>query len=434
MICALTWLLLSNNLMGQERVYDLSNYKARYELRPGMRLYGGSDFEGDYAREQSAYQNFRLNSSVSWFMNRITDDQISFWNMDSRMAFLIGDVSNSRFNQGDNRTVLSSRVSINSRRDNFYRTGKFWGWSSSARLTDYRSSQAEGYRYNTLFLNGRLYLGSGRIEFAEDALLANWMLEDLQTAGITSGYTAEDVEALALTITDIIGNRVFDFRRRRIYELEQLQKTLLERGVTQEESFQLFAILNDNWVFANRAILTHGNRFSYGLSTNAFSNIERRFDIELTDRDLNLELGGFAEYTRSRIVNDNGSASLSAGLQLDHYVRLSKENEEDTENDREGWSSNLFLSYERTWLPNSRTEFSWVNTFSVNRILQTNVGLDLSEFLNREQLSSRLEMDYFINYQWSFVARVGFNLQHERNADQLRFRPYFSFDTNYFFF
>ncbi|NBC07366.1 MAG: hypothetical protein GVY26_09255 [Bacteroidetes bacterium] len=434
MMCALASLLLSNDLMGQERVYDLSNYKARYELRPGMRLYGGSDFEGDYAREDKAFQNFRLNSSVSWFMNRITDNRISFWNMNSQMSFFTGPIGNSRFNQGDNRTVLSNRVSISSRRDNFYKPRKFWGWSNNTRLTDYRSSQDEGYRYNTLFVNGSLYLGSGRIEFAEDALLANWMLEDLQTAGITSNYTAEDVEALALTITDIIGNRVFDFRRRRIYELEQLQKTLLNRGVTQEETFQLFAILNDNWAFANRATLTHGNRFSYGLSTNSFGNIERWLETDFTDRNLNLELGGFAEYTRSRIINNNGSVSLSAGLQLDHYIRLSKRNGEDTENDREGWSGNLFVSYERTWLPNSRTEFSWINTFSVNRILQTNVGFDFSEFLNRERLSSRLQMDYFINYQWSFVARVGFNLQHERSSDQLRFEPYFSFDTNYFFF
>jgi len=434
MMCALVSLLLSNDLMGQERVYDLSNYKARYELRPGMRLYGGSDFEGDYAREDKAFQNFRLNSSVSWFMNRITDNRISFWNMNSQMSFFTGPTGNSRFNQGDKRTVLSNRVSISSRRDNFYKPRKFWGWSSNTRLTDYRSSQDEGYRYNTLFVNGSLYLGSGRIEFAEDALLANWMLEDLQTAGITSNYTAEDVEALALTITDIIGNRVFDFRRRRIYELEQLQKTLLNRGVTQEETFQLFAILNDNWAFANRATLTHGNRFSYGLSTNSFGNIERWLETDVTDRNLNLELGGFAEYTRSRIINNNGSVSLSAGLQLDHYIRLSKRNGEDTENDREGWSGNLFVSYERTWLPNSRTEFSWINTFSVNRILQTNVGFDFREFLNRERLSSRLQMDYFINYQWSFVARVGFNLQHERSSDQLRFEPYFSFDTNYFFF
>jgi hypothetical protein len=434
LLCVLACLVSTNDLLSQERVYDLSNYKARYELRPGMRLYGGSNFNGDYAREDKAFQNFRLNSSVSWFMNRITEDRISFWNTDSQMTFFIGPTGSSRFNQGDDRVFLSSRIFINSQRDNFYKPSRFWGWSSNTGLTDYRSSQDEGYRYNTLFVNGSLYLGSGRIEFAEDALLANWMLEDLQTAGITSNYTAEDVEALALTITDIIGNRVFDFRRRRIYELEQLQKTLLNRGVTQEETFQLFAILNDNWAFANRATLTHGNRFSYGLSTNSFGNIERWLETDLTDRNLNLELGGFAEYTRSRIVNNNGSVSLSAGLQLDHFVRLSKENEEGTENNREGWTSDLFLSYERTWLPNSRTEFSWVNTFSVNRVLQTNVGTDLSRFINRERLSSLLEMDYFINYQWSFVARLGFDLQHERNLEQLRFEPYFSFDTNYFFF
>ena len=107
------------------------------------------------------------------------------------------------------------------------------------------------------------------------------------------------MEALARSITFIIGNRVFDLRRRRIYGLEQLQQTLLERGITQEESFQLFAILNDNWAFANRATLTHGNRFSYGLSSSSNGFIERFEEQEDTDRNLEVEVGGFAEYTRA---------------------------------------------------------------------------------------------------------------------------------------
>ena len=42
------------------------------------------------------------------------------------------------------------------------------------------------------------------------------MVEDLREAGVISSYSPEDITTLARTITDIIGNRTFDIRRRRI--------------------------------------------------------------------------------------------------------------------------------------------------------------------------------------------------------------------------
>jgi len=433
-VFALACLVGADRLLAQERVYDLSNYKARYELRPGMMLNLSSDFNGNYAREQEAFQSGRLLSSTSWFMNRNTDERVSFWSLNSWMNLSLGKPSSSPFNPAENRTDLSGRISMNARRDYYREPEKFWGWSTDSQVYNSRSSQDQSSRLSRLFFQGQLYRGKGRIEFAEDALLANWILEDLQAAGTTSDYAAEDVAALALTITDIIGNRVFDFRRRRIYELEQLQQTLLERGVTQEESFQLFAILNDNWAFANRATLTHGNRFSYGVETSASGIIIRQPEEDYTDRDLDIEFGGFAEYTRSRIINNNGSTSLTTGLQLGHYIDLSKVNSEDTENDAQGWSGELYLTYSRTWLPSSRMKYSWNNTLAVTRIFQTNADVGSGNFFAHERLNSRLLMQYFINYQWSFAAIVGFDLRYERAPDQLRFMPNFSFRTNYFFF
>jgi len=94
----------------------------------------------------------------------------------------------------------------------------------------------------------------------------------------------------------------------------------------------------------------------------------------------------------------------------------------------------LYLTYRRKWLPNSRTEFSWNNTLAVNQILQTNTSVNSNSSLTSERLTSSLFTQYFINYQWSFAAAVGFDLQYERAPGQLRFMPNFSFRTNYFFF
>ena len=278
-------------------------------------------------------------------------------------------------------------------------------------------------------------MGVGRIEFAEDALLANWMLEDLQDIGLTSSYTAADVEALAMVITDLIGNRVFDLRRRRIYELKRLQQVILERGLAEGESFDLFAILNDNWAFANRATLTHGQRFRYGLrsSNDAFAN---RNAGEVEYSSILHDSEGFAEYVHSSIVGNNGSQSFSAGIDIGYYA-IQREHINDFLNrSDQGWRADVSLAYNRVWLPNSRTTFSWINEFTASRYLSYNTGLEFGEdpFFVSAELQSSWSVRYFIDYHWTIRAAVGAAAQYYENTGRYRLDPFIRFNMFYFLF
>jgi len=442
-------------LFAQETTYDLSNYKARFERRPGMNMTFNSDFAGTYTNQTTGAFTGVFDGRTSWFLNRNTDELISNWSVSGGLQ--LGRNLSSSFrptlNTSEIVDVYAFNLSLGLRQDRYTRPNRFWGYQVGFFGSDSGTERKSAFfdfdsRTGNFNASASLYLGTGRIEFAEDALLAGWMLDELQATGVTANYTDEDVEALARTITFIIGNRVFDLRRRRIYELEQLQQTLLERGVTQEESFQLFAILNDNWAFANRATLTHGNRFSYGIQTNVQGQSDREIRIDEKERFLDNTYGVFADYTRSRIVkNNNGSHSFSARVSLDYYQDFAQFDEEDTQDVSGGWAADASLNYTRTWLPNSRTTFSWSNTLATQRYLRSNYGRDRvgsTTTLFTDAFSSVLLVDYFINYQWTFQLGAGFQAWHRPEQDRLigafggkqtfGFQPLIQFRTNYFFF
>ena len=439
-------------LFAQETTYDLSNYKARFERRPGMNMTFNSDFEGNYNSQTPGTFSGVFDGTTSWFLNRNTDELISNWYVGGTLSIgrrtrALSTVGVINIRQRDD-YLLSMNLGL--RQDRYTRPNRFWGYRINFFGSELGSEEKDGSnnRIGSFRTSASLYRGTGRIEFAEDALLAGWMLDELQATGVTPNYSDEDVEALARTITFIIGNRVFDFRRRRIYELEQLQETLLERGITQEESFQLFAILNDNWAFANRATLTHGNRFSYGLQANIQGGSNRDLVNDERFRTLDNTYGLFADYTRSRIVkNNNGSHSFSARAGLDYYQDFEQFDDDDTQAESGGWAVSASLNYTRSWLPNSRTTFRWSNTLSTERYLQTNYGFDrvgFTDVIFTDTFRSGLEVDYFINYQWTFSLNAGLLAWHmpERNLPVGFFRgeqvfgvqPFVQFRTNYFFF
>lgn len=435
-------LLCSSSLLAQNDLYDLSQYKARYERRPGLELNLNSDFAGSYQTLASGGFNGSFSGNIQWFLNRNTDSLISNWGLlgildIGRELFPIRPLLPFQVRpQNDNYLVALGALL---RQDRYRRPNRFWGYDIELAVVDAgmaAASSGSNQREGALGLSTSLYLGMGRIEFAEDALLARWILQDLQTAGVTDRYTGDDVEALARTITDIIGNRVFDFRRRRIYELKQLQQTLLDRGITQAESFELFAILNDNWAFANRATLTHGNRFAYGVQTDLNGTFSRNITEDDMYRNIDNTYGAFADYVHSRIVpNNNGSHSFGARIDLNANLE---------EDEAIGSAS---LNYTRTWLPNSRTTFGWSNTLVARRFLTPGFRGDNPYFQPAESLTSSLIVNYFISYQWTFRLQASGQVWHRPaftpdfgpsyswlEERSFGFIPAINFSTNYFFF
>ena len=431
-------ILLPVFMLAQDLSYDLSQYKARYERRPGLSFFGQASLSGAYDESRAANNGFGINSNSAGFLNRNTDNLVVTNALASELRFSVGSTSpNFPGNPPSTSSSYTSGFRIaTDRLHNKPGSQKFWGWGSSFSATQRGNNTPNTLASSNLAIAPSLSRGTGRIEFAEDALLATWMMQDLRAANIIDHFTNEDVERLARTITDIIGNRVFDLRRRRIYELRQLNQALLETRLVGEESFDLFAILNDNWAFANRAVLQHGSRFRYGFQGIADGEIQRDEERD-NNRLVALSGGVFAEYEHHRIVaRNNGSHGMGARVDLLHLFQGSQIADADFGVNRQWWQANLSLFYRRVWLPNSRSRLSWMNELLFNEPISSNVGSLPSNSLNfnRTSLRSTLFVDYFLTYNWTIRINANLRTEQLQNPDRFTLAHAISFSTRYFLF
>lgn len=435
---SLALLMCTFSLLAQNELYDLSQYKARYERRPGLQVSGRASVNGAYDKTRLPSNGFSISSNSFGFLDRNTDKLVATNSFSSSLRSGISKRNSSALPSAPpTASYYTAEIDLGTARF-YYQTErqKFWGWSGTLRTTQEGNNTPYGFADSELAATPSLFRGVGRIEFAEDALLATWMMQDLRAAGVINTYSVEDLDFLARTITDIIGNRVFDNRRRRIYELKQLNQTLLESGLVKEESFDLFAILNDNWAYANRATLRHGSRFRYGIQGAADGRIRRDKELD-NERTVNFSGGAFLEYVHHRIVaQNNGSHGYGGRFDILHFFEGSQIVGSDFDIDREWWQARLSLFYRREWLPNSRSRFRLDNQLYISEWLSSNVGPDLivDEELNQAFHRSTLSVDYFLNYNWTLRLSGSLNTSYLEAPGRLAFSHNFSVRTFYFIF
>ena len=275
-------------------------------------------------------------------------------------------------------------------------------------------------------------MGKGRIEYAQDAILAKWMLEDLQVAGIVDDFDGTHVHALAKVVTEIIGNRTFDNRRRYIYRLKALGDALIENGLADQESFDLLAILSDNWLYADGASLPHGDRIRYGISGDGQLD---HFDGEIyidSRRDLLGRGGVFAEYIHAKIVNENGSNQWSFGVEGNLHYHEIKIGEDNINTSSRNWSANAYVQQRRIWLLSSRTNLSLNNSLEWLYFNEDPGFINPEELIGaRLTLSNEFSMRYFMGYNWIIDISAGMNTNYSGEEDSFFIQPSFSISSLY---
>ncbi|WP_367390966.1 hypothetical protein [Lewinella sp. LCG006] len=426
-----TALLVFSTLIVQAQSYDISQYQARYERRPFLEINPSLNYSGTFS-DMDDFVNHSGGGdlSIDWREQSSLDNRIRNISVSGQAQFF------RREFRDNNRTDISQKgasIFASIEQYNYTTPKKFWGFRGglSINAQDQDDFQLNSDRFTNISLNPGLFFGTGRIEFAEDALLANWMMNDLLEQQVINATTPEQRELLAQRITSIIGNRTFDFRRRRIYELQQLQQLFKEENIAIEDEFMLFAVLNDNWAFANRASLPRGQRWQFGIDgRGAYFYQSQPFagdDFTLTGRP-------YANYTSGKIIGNNASSSWTAELSAYYQTDLEENNFPFNSGERYGGVASL--SHRLVWLPISRTTLSWTN--QVAGQLGTNVLNANQDGFKDNQLTfiSTLSWDYFVTYNWRFVLNVGLAGQFIDQGffDFHTVRPSFNFSTRYAIF
>ncbi len=94
-------------------------------------------------------------------------------------------------------------------------------------------------------------IGRGRLESVGDAQTALFILEDLYREGKIGEVDKETADRFAHLITEIKNRRVFDYRRKTMFQLEQVDSFLRKNTGIKECDAKTFAIINDNLYYSS---------------------------------------------------------------------------------------------------------------------------------------------------------------------------------------
>lgn len=293
------------------QTYDIGQYRARFERRPFLELDPSLNYSGLLTNQfnQDRHSGGAFLEGL-WREQSNLDERQQAWTVLGRVSF-----GREEFEDPDRQDQSFKQASINAtfNQTNYNDKNRFWGFRGGAFINalDRDNEILVSDRFTNISIQPGLFFGGGRIEFAEDALLANWMMDDLLEVGAIDSATPEQRLALAQRVTSIIGNRTFDFRRRRIYELQQLQQLFQEENIGVSDDFLLFAVLNDNWAFANRATLPHGKQWTVGVDgggSYSFSSLPVATDNFI------VSVQPYINFQSARIRHNNASTVLFAEL------------------------------------------------------------------------------------------------------------------------
>jgi hypothetical protein len=158
-----------------------------------------------------------------------------------------------------------------------------------------------------LYLDNSVILGVGigRIENAEDARLAIYILDELlKNNSINRKPADEEILLMASKITQLKNKRFFDYRLRRIIEIQTLDTFLHQSNLLNKQDVVYFTTLNDNWLYSNCPTRTSGDRFSINIKPffnyNESKNSNSNYGVSANKR-----LGGklYGEYLNSKPLN-----------------------------------------------------------------------------------------------------------------------------------
>ncbi len=305
-----------------------------------------------------------------------------------------------------------------------------------------------------------LSLGYGRIEQVQDARQAAYIYEALKNQGKTDAVkSSEELLEFARFISTIKNERFFDFRNKRIYELEQLDQYLKENGYVDEQDISYFATLSDLWSYGNTPIRSTGFRVE------AFIN--PGYSLYET-----LYRGGFDDLynMRAYVLKTGLEATYEKPLNLywQHYINANVYWGSEKSRSRSGNYYQgkyiypgvyLDLNHGVGYYPNTRTSinvfygFSMVKHFDKTDVeeniggfkaqnLTANLGVDLNYYISPQiRLSADLNMYYTVNNAKNEYGEVNyipsdqpyFNIQYP-TYQKSRFNYALSASLQYFLF
>ncbi|MGZ5248525.1 MAG: hypothetical protein ACXWCR_15565, partial [Flavitalea sp.] len=269
----------------------------------------------------------------------------------------------------------------------------------------YGSSSKELRATNTFYLGK----GKGRIENVQDAQVAAYIINDLQEQGLVSGsIDSQTLFEFAQLITDLNNRRIFDFRKRRIYELTRIDQFLREKNISELTDIRHFTVVNDNWSMAFNPLRQSGSSWYMRVLLEGFAydwNSSMQTSVDNTQKTgvYSTRFGpqfGIEKYIPKNLKWQQNMGARITGL-WNHSWEENKTDNDGTINENNTRykyiQSRLNFFYSLGYFPNNRTTLN----ATANLDAFADFGLNNQQVENSAVLrpSLYISTDYFIGYR-----------------------------------
>lgn len=432
-------LFISAISFAQDSSFQLKDYKYR---TPGFQALAlGLNFSGNYRntdfnnRNPEKYNSTGLGPAfANYYRIRSTDKRFQETNASLSTSYSSLNVKEATRDEVLNRFETNFLLDHRSRtyRNNqwYFELGnRLEGTINSSKLKDMAINN------NGSTLRGKntvtLGIGKGRVEWVQDAQMALYILQDLAGQNLLSRQaTAEESLAFAQLVTDINNRRIFDNRRRRIYELSRIDSFLKNTGLATQTDIRHFTTVNDNWAFAINPFRQSGAswfaRVKPGIGiekSNSKNNNSPQSsnDNSLTLLNISPEIG----YENYKPVNLKWQRNFGVSVSYfgTRYYQRNKfvSGSNQTETTTDFYSAQYYLNsyYGIGYFPNTRTQ------------LTGNIGLR-GVYGNPEYWhltpSLDLTINYFLGYRTYLTGNVTTRYTYYKSGSSL-----FNFDGNHLY-
>lgn len=391
--------------------YNLNNFKYRYQQYKSLEFNYNTSGKFSHQNYSNKYTNSNLN-----FIG--TANLANFYNTDSKSKSEQLSLNTSTSNTYQNAIVRTFNIDENgfSPIDNPYtdrkeisnsvRNALSLGYSNST--TKFKGKKFINYYVNNSFstenvnitykdslkqsihqLRNSLSLGigagKGRLEYINDAVTAQFLLEDLKKSGLIASYSDEQVENLAKGIVQARNKRFLpDYRFTYIDQISLVDSVCKANKIVSDNSLKYLSILYDNFMFANSTIQSRqsGKVMSHNISFSPYYDNMKMTKFLYPNFNItpyyNLNLAYTFYYKNSRQINLKTQRSYSVSYQIsntwqkDHQQLLNE---------------SINITYNYLFQPNSRTYLT--------------AGCNFSTWYNLSKQN--------LNYQWTRIFEIGTN-------------------------
>jgi hypothetical protein len=413
-------LLFSCYAFAQDSSFQLKDYKYRTPgfkaLQLSLNLSGNFVESKQIGNEVFTSTNLQLTPSTLSFAKLIsTDKRLHQSSISWHPAFYFS--SDDPNNEEHIYNNFQSNL-IWERNDRFYKNNLWFFEIGNSLQNSFlqqknRISSSTIYKQDLLLKNTSTFgIGKGRVEWVQDAQMALYILNDLAAQSLLSTeVTREHANEFAQLITDINNKRVFDFRKRRIYELSRIDSFLQSTGLVQKTDIRHFTTVNDNWSLAFNPFRLSGANWYFRIKPGIgySQNHDKQFsDVSIYRQEKNnlfLTISpelGYQKYIPASLKwQHNMGVSVSyLGTRNNEDIRqVSPGNEIRTENNynTSEWAVNGF--YGIGFSPSNRTQVTATANLEARYV--NSYSLWVSPSLN-------FNMDYFVSYRTFLSAGVYF--------------------------